>query len=156
MKINYHPNPLATKVVLDEPDRNILKLHVIKEEIDDKLFNIEYCQKKNLDLEDDATTIDWEELEEIYIDYLWDLEKGVHYGDCVKFATRCLKCDGEAYLKIPTLWDLVDVEFSKDIGYEVSCLFKDDNDLDSAISKAKGKTKKWLTAYKKKYGDLIK
>lgn len=124
MDIIWNQNPLLTKIILDNKDKEILKLKVRISLLEDVLSAAEYLKEKNvydriecpnldmngktyLELAKDGLLISNknfdEDVEYFYKMYLDELESGAHMGDCTAFPGTCIKCVAEDHLGINTI-----------------------------------------------------
>lgn len=114
MKITYTPNPLATFVELDEHEKELFRLKLKIELLEECVFGAQYClgmnpyAKNKFDVESAKRDLDYDEekadarVNELLEHYLEEL-KGQHVGDCTCVACSCLKCHAESLLGIDTL-----------------------------------------------------
>lgn len=114
MKITYTPNPLETIVELDEHEREMFKLKLKLEQLEERIFGAQYHlgmnpyapnqldiekAKRDLEYDEDKVEARINELLEHYIEEL----RSSHRGDCICVAMSCSKCHAESLLGIDTL-----------------------------------------------------
>lgn len=114
MKITYKPNPLETIVELDDHEKQLLKLKIMIEQLEEKIAGGQYYlglnpyannvfdvdkAKRELDYDDDLLASRVDELTAVYIDEL----QQPHVGDCTCFAMSCVKCHAEQLVGVDTL-----------------------------------------------------
>lgn len=115
MEIIWHPNPLRTRVVLDDRDKTLIKANLRIEELEEHLSSISFLSKYRNDpdkaerleklLPYDAWCYD-EESEFVKRRFQWvveELETGTHCGDCTCMPASCGKCHAEELLGINTI-----------------------------------------------------
>ena len=126
MRYIYYPNPLRTRVYLDDQEKEIFRLKYKEEYLKDIIFGVKYrldkdpndkleCPnphrngKTNWELAKDEIpdNIYGDEFDE-HIDemanyYLNDLENGYHVGDCTCVPCSCSKCHAEYLIGIDTI-----------------------------------------------------
>lgn len=127
MKITYTPNPLDTKVELDDSEKEILRLKIKLEQYEDMLFSAHFnithrlknngalkaisvdealeAARKDLDPDywcsDEKSKLD-ERVDELLEHYILELQ-GYHCGDCTCVAMSCSKCHAERLIGVDTL-----------------------------------------------------
>lgn len=138
MKIIYNENPLRTSVELDEHDREVFRLKLKVEELQNMLFDAHFnlTEGDYFNLERARQAVDPEKYiqednqEKVYVDKRVDsifetcIEElaGIHSGDCTCVPCSCMKCFAENILGIDTLKPFpgkhelakIDAAFSKD------------------------------------------
>jgi len=106
MKIIWNENPLKTQVFLDDKEKEEFKIK-LKNELN------EYGDQYD---------------EELYMEYIKELEEGEHNGDCICYAMTCFKCQAEDMLGINTIKGL-----SKYSAGAISSAFRKNGKIDGAI-----------------------
>lgn len=119
MKITYHENPLRTIVELDEHDREVLWLKIKIEELQNRLFNVNFhlTEERYFDIEaakrssnpadymqeddQEKTAVD-KRVDALFDAYVKELA-GWHSGDCTCVPCTCMKCMAEGVLGVDTL-----------------------------------------------------
>jgi hypothetical protein len=127
MKITYTPNPLETKVELEDHEKELLRLKIKIEIYEDMLFDAHYVLKHSIHdrgplkavtldeavaeaikqlnpdkwCTDETSPVD-AHVEKLLRHYLEEL-KSSHHGDCTSFPASCSKCLAEEKLGINTL-----------------------------------------------------
>lgn len=123
MKITYTPNPLETKVELEDHEKELLRLKIKLGEYEDMIFGAHYTLTTNgahgrertmdevvadackeLDPDywcDDGNKLD-KRVDELLQHYIEELQF-THLGDCTAFPMSCSKCHAEEKLGINTL-----------------------------------------------------
>ncbi len=146
MKIIYQSNPLTTIVELDDNDREILRLKLIIENLEDRIYGAHFDLEPGdrFDAEAARRELDVESLEDEPLNerinkmlgYCLDELHGTHCGDCTCVPCSCLKCHAEYLLGIDTIKGL-----GKHPAHYVNSAFSEGRTtLDEAIA--------WLSAYK--------
>lgn len=140
MRIEYHQNPLRTKVYLDEKDKEIFRLKIEQEVLFETLYSVHYHLSKsetpNIErAKDEASLVGGGDYDK-YIDqlleaYTQDLLHS-HIGDCTCVPCSCSKCHAEYILGIDTIEGL-----GKHLAYKIDSAFsREDNafvTIDEAI-----------------------
>lgn len=142
MRIIWTPNPLFTRVELDEHDREKLKLRIEISELHDLLGEACFCLKDGdrFDLERARRAVLYENwtgkgnptarrVDELFEHYVEELV-GQHVGDCTCFPATCSKCLAEDMLGINTMKGL-----GKHSAIKINSAFGGtaDGDMDEAI-----------------------
>jgi hypothetical protein len=169
MKIIYTENPLASKVILDTKDKEIFKLKMKIQGLEEVIYGAYFKLKKKddgypklydpeegfrrlqewVDEQDDEG--ETKHFTECYEYYLNELENGEHCGDCTCVACSCDKCYAESLLGIHTTKGL-----SKHSGSKVSGAFRTYKTCTEVIEHLRspytlepedGKDKSWWTPY---------
>jgi hypothetical protein len=157
MKIIYTENPLTSRTLLNEQEKENFKLKMqvddLKEIIYDVYFRFKDDRKKILgiptkkfslyDPEGGLETLErWinqedkeeddEHFTKRYEFYLSELEDGVHVGDCTCVPCSCSKCHAESLLGIDTIKGL-----GKHLGHKVDSAFRKVTTCAEAIERLK-------------------
>jgi hypothetical protein len=113
MKIAYGENPLAAVVELDAHDVEELRLKIMIDELEGRIYGANACLTPGDDFsaEDAVETLNVAGLDDAkfgaWIDsrlgYCLKALRGPHNGDCVCEPNSCLKCQTEAMLCIDTI-----------------------------------------------------
>lgn len=125
MKIDWAENPLCTKIVLTDEEKNHFKTKIQLNAARDRLatahfylseredwFNLERARREtDIFTEDGEDYID--DAKDLYELYLEDLNGASHIGDCTCFAASCSKCQAEHLLGIDTIEGLGKHEANK-------------------------------------------
>ena len=132
MKITYTPNPLATKVELDDFEKEMFKLKLKIKEMEDDMFSAHFRLQegtKHFDLDEARRELDPtyflaepneginQRVNMLFDCFIGDLA-GSHLGDCTCFPMSCDKCIAEDILGIDTLKGL-----GKHEAYKISAAF---------------------------------
>lgn len=128
MKIVWNENPLCSSIILDDRDREVFKLKLYIEELENKLvgchFYLTDSEYFNLDEAKKSANYNFEEIQEALVDkfdYLVkELEFGTHIGDCTCLPCSCEKCFAENLLGINTMEGL-----GKHEAYKIDSFFYD-------------------------------
>lgn len=143
MRYIYKENPLATVVVLDDNEKQILWQKIKTNLLEELIFEIHFAlnnnvidiqtAKENSDInyllrkdQNGKTKIDTE-TDELFQVYLSSLSFE-HCGDCTCIPASCLKCSAEEILGINTL-----EKYSKTYGSKISSIFEKVRTIDQAI-----------------------
>lgn len=146
MLIHYHPNPLCSVVELDVYDVEKMRLKLIIEDLQERVYGAHFAlEKANIEaamreldiagLEDEPFNKRLNQRLELFADEL----RGVHYGDCTCVPCSCAKCYAESLLDIDTIPGL-----GKHSATKIEAAFRDGRSLDEAIV--------WLDNYKPERG----
>lgn len=142
MKIIYNENPLKTVVELDNQDRQILKLEIEKDFLQEMICGAHYHLERNeydkakdeidwdywfVDKSDDGQS-NYEKTINQRFDACVDALKDTHIGDCTAFPSTCIKCLAEYYLVIRTIDRL-----SKHDAYKLFYLFEKHQHINEAL-----------------------
>lgn len=125
MRIEYHQNPLRTKVFLDEKDKEIFRLKIEQEVLFEALYSVHYHLSKTEtpDVErakSEASLVDTgysKYVDELLEAYTQDLLHN-HIGDCTCVPCSCSKCHAEYILGIDTIESL-----GKHLAYKIDSAF---------------------------------
>jgi|ERR1017187_6059995 hypothetical protein len=134
MKITYQPNPLNTIVELDEYDIEILRLKLIIEDLDERIYGANFRLEpgERFNPEEAIKELDVDSLEEIDVskNLQWMIEelKSSHCGDCTCVPCSCLKCHAEHLLGIDTIPKL-----GKHSAHKIEGAFGNNRNIDEAI-----------------------
>lgn len=131
MKIIYTQNPLKSIVHLDAHDRELFKLNIRIEELEENMFNAHFhlnpddqyydpVKARNALYEDKAKLDD--RVTELYECYMGNLA-GEHCGDCICVPCACTKCYAENLFGIGTITGL-----GKHAASKIHSAFGKDND----------------------------
>lgn len=112
MIINYHPNPLRTTVDLDDDDRQRLRLKLIIEELEERIYGAHFHLEpgdsfdpvealKELDVDSLESESFDKRIDKLLNHYTEELQ-GIHCGDCTCVPCSCSKCHAEHLLGIDT------------------------------------------------------
>jgi hypothetical protein len=137
MQINWHQNPLWTTISLTDEDKEVFRLKLKANELQEAVWTaILYLDKSSdhyrpdeaLELLSEFKGDEWGDEE---FDYLVSvLENGSHMGDCTCVPASCVKCRAEGILGVDTIDGL-----GKHPGAKVAGLFScADATLDGAIA----------------------
>lgn len=136
MKFIHYQNPLRTRVILTDQEKEIFRLKYKIEYLEDIIYGVRYRLKKDpndvlncpnphmngktyweLAKEEIPDGFGSNELHEHIMEYanyyLNDLENGYHCGDCTCLPASCSKCHAEYLLGIDTIKGLGQHEASK-------------------------------------------
>lgn len=116
MKIIWQPNPLYSTVELDDHDREVLRLKITIEEMNERLcdahFNLQEGERFNPDRARHAVQLEkWigkdsdmeKRIDMLFAYYVEQLEGGTHVGDCSCVPCTCDKCLAEDMLGVNTI-----------------------------------------------------
>jgi hypothetical protein len=121
MKIIYTENPLASKIILDAKDKEIFRLKLKIQGLEEVIYGAYFKLKKKdggypklYDPEEGVNRLqewvdeqndegDTKHFTECYEYYLDELENGEHCGDCTCVASSCTKCYAEGLLDLNTI-----------------------------------------------------
>jgi hypothetical protein len=126
MRFVHYPNPLRTRVILDETEKEVFRLKYKIEYLEDIICGIKYRLKEDPNkilscpnpamngktyyqlAKDEIPSNFYEKefTENIYETadyYISELENGYHCGDCTCIPCNCLKCYAEYILGIETI-----------------------------------------------------
>jgi hypothetical protein len=127
VKIVHEPNPLESRVEIDEDDRRILRLKLIIEDCQDRLGTAAFgLDEGRLDLDGVREAVAWDtwagEAFDARIEERLRLVEqelaGIHVGDCTCQPCSCSKCWAESLLGIDTIEGL-----GKHQGHKISSAF---------------------------------
>lgn len=136
MRFVYYPNPLRTRVYLDDKEKEIFKLKHRLEQQKWIIFGVRYrlrenpndvleCANKHFngktywelakaEIPKNYDTEEYNaELDEEAQSYIDELENGYHMGDCTCIPASCVKCYAEEVAGIDTITGLGKHEASK-------------------------------------------
>lgn len=138
MRIEYHQNPLRTKVFLDEKDKELFRLKIEQEVLFEALYSVHYHLSKNEtpDVERakrEASLVDTgysKYVDELLEAYTQDLLHG-HMGDCTCVPCSCSKCHAEYILGIDTIEGL-----GKHLAYKIDSAFSREDGSPRTIDEA--------------------
>jgi hypothetical protein len=119
MKIIYNQNPLRSVVELDEHDREVFRLKIKIEEMQERLFSAHFsltegeffdldraryaCNPEHYIQEDNEEKVKLDKrVDDLFNWYMKELQ-GWHSGDCTCVACSCAKCRAEEILGVDTL-----------------------------------------------------
>lgn len=146
MRIEWNRNPLKTHIFLDDQEKEIFKLKMKIESLEEELYHVYFkirddrligdgkINKSPLyDPKEAVRSLEaWvkhndkdeesEYFKEVFQMYMDDLEVHSHMGDCTCFAASCSKCHAEGLIGIDTIKGL-----GKHSSYKIDAAFKDDN-----------------------------
>lgn len=118
MKFEYNINPLSTKIILDDTEKEIFKLKIKIKEMENNIFEAHFYLKETqyrdetqalsaLDPDyyfpkndDELSKLD-KRVQELF-DYGIEELKSIHIGDCSAHPASCYKCFAEGILGIDT------------------------------------------------------
>ncbi len=119
MKITYTPNPLRSQVLLDDHDKEVFRLKIKVEELQNRMFSAHFSltesayfnvtdAQKHVDptyyiQEDNEPPTKLEERVDSMFNYYTEALLDTHIGDCTCQPCSCLKCHAEGILGINTL-----------------------------------------------------
>lgn len=139
MHIHYQPNPLQTIIELDPHDLEKLRLKLMIEDLQERLYGAHFHLEpgKYFDVAAAIRSLDVNSLEdapfERKIDRLVDLcieeLRGQHIGDCTCQPCSCMKCHAERLLGIDTIEGL-----GKHAAHKIDAAFATERSLDAAIA----------------------
>ena len=138
MNIIYQPNPLATIVELDDHDREVLKLKLIINDVNETFVEAYFhltegknynpsAAKKLLLCDDDLEEKQSAKATRLLNICQSELRKA-HVGDCICVPCSCVKCYAESFLGINTIKDLRKHEAS-----HINSAFNSGKTLDEVI-----------------------
>lgn len=149
MKIDWQPNPLYTRIILDDVDCEKLRYAILLNESeewsgmasyylkDGERFNLDKARKLLSYFEyDDEDQLPIEKrVNELYRHYLSEMD-GAHCGDCICVPASCSKCFAEGMLSVNTIKGA-----GKHSLYKIDAAFDKKNDgsvsIDHAIYRLK-------------------
>jgi hypothetical protein len=145
MNIHYQPNPLRTVVELDDNDLETLRLKLIIEDLQDRIYGAHFhlVSGERFDVQAAIRSLNVEGLEDepfekrisgllaICVDEL----RGAHIGDCTCQPCTCMKCYAETLLGIDTIKGL-----DKHAAIKIENAFASAHSFDEALT--------WLDEYK--------
>jgi hypothetical protein len=139
MIIHYHPNPLQTVVELDAYDLEKLRLKLMIEDLQDRIYgaHLHLEPGKYYDVAAAIRSLDVNSLEEApferKIDRLLDIcveeLRGQHIGDCTCQPCSCMKCHAERLLGIDTIEGL-----GKHAAHKIDSAFATERSLNEVIA----------------------
>ena len=159
MNIDWQPNPLHTKIILDKHDKEKLLLKIRITELEELLgdaamylredsFNLEEARNvvefKNWVLDGDDSIIGQQINRSM--NYSFESLTDIHMGDCTCVPLTCIKCLTEELLNINTIRGA-----GKHILYKIDNAFDNKNDGSVTISQWSmdaAKASDWLKAYR--------
>lgn len=138
MRIEYHQNPLRTKVFLDEKDKDLFLLKIEQEVLFEALYSVHYhlSKRETPDIERakmEASLVDTgysNYIADLLDAYTQDLLQG-HIGDCTCVPCSCSKCHAEHILGIDTIEGL-----GKHLAYKIDSAFSREDGSPRTIDEA--------------------
>lgn len=127
MKIHWAENPLASIIELDDHDKEVLRLKIKIDQLEDRLFDVYfYAEPSRHDMQEILNAADMNFIYEGGLDkrvddrleFLLSAANDTHAGDCTAFPANCIKCDLEQLLGIDTT-----PKMPKSVGYQIFHMF---------------------------------
>lgn len=156
MKIEYHQNPLKTRVELDDKDKLLIRRNIEIEELYNALY--ELAPDKFEEISNKAQG----EVERILPYYLDALDGEIHCGDCTNVCCSCTKCHAEDFACVDTLDGIrqphyVNKAFAADVEtLEEAIQYLKDNPAKATWEGSEQWVPRWQAAQEQTIEDLIK